>query len=177
MTQQAADDGATKTILVRKLITAHGSEAAFGDGLFPGRNVPVILRVGILNAADGGDAHAVEVGTRFGGVALKIAVQRAVLLRNGELVPRLREMVHADVEIAGLEKFEQAYAEDFEFLHAFGKVRGEGALLLLQPRHVRVAEERYAIRGEFKNLIHGVGKSVRRLVGKAVNQIDVDAIE
>src|SRR5712692_5963013 len=98
MTQQAADDGATQTILVRKLITAHGSEAPFGDGLFPGRNIPVILSIGVLNAADGGDAHAVEVGARLGGVALKIAVQRAVLLRNGEFVPRLREMVHADVE-------------------------------------------------------------------------------
>src|SRR5260370_19660206 len=54
---------------------------------------------------------------------------------------------------------------------------GEGSLLLLQPRHVRVAEEGDAIGSESKNLIHGVGKSVRRLVGKAVNQIYVDAIE
>src|SRR5258708_17901984 len=177
MTQQAADDGAAEAILVRKLIAAHGGEATFGDGLFPGRNIPVILRVGILNAADGSDAHAVEVGTRFGGVALKIAMQCAVLLRNGELVARLREMVHADVEIAGLEKFEQAHTEDLEFLHAFREMSRKGTLLLLQPRHVRVTEESYAIRGEFKNLIHGVGKSVRRLVGKAVNQIDVDAVE
>src|SRR6202022_4178497 len=116
MAEQAADDGAAEAILVRKLIAAHGGEAAFGDGLFPGRNIPVILRVGVLNAADGGDAHAVEVGARFGGVALKIAVQRAVLLRNGEFVARLREVVHADVEIAGLEKFEQAYTKDLEFL-------------------------------------------------------------
>src|ERR1700694_3007831 len=42
---------------------------------------------------------------------------------------------------------------------------------------MRVAEKGHAIRSESKNLIHGVGKSVRRLVGKAVNQIDVDAIE
>src|ERR1700730_7548274 len=177
MTQQAADDGAAQAILVRKLIAPHGSEAPFGDRLFPRRNIPVILRVGVLNAADGGDAHAVEVGARFGGVALKIAVQRAVLLRNGELVPRLRKVVHTNVEIAGLEKLEQAHAEDLKFFHAFREMRGEGALLLLQPRHVRVAEEGNAIRSESKNLIHGVGKSVCRLVGKAVNQIDVDAIK
>ncbi len=42
---------------------------------------------------------------------------------------------------------------------------------------MRVAEEGNAIRGESKNLIHGVRKSACRLVGKAVNQIDVDAIE
>src|SRR5882762_7163471 len=177
MTQKATDDGAAQAILVRKLIAAHGSEATFGDGLFPGRNIPVILRVGVLNAADGGDAHAVEVGARFGGVALKIAVQRAILLRNGKLVARLGEVVHADVEIAGVEKLEQAHAEDFKFLHTFREMRGEGALLLLQPRNVRVAEEGNAIGSESKNLIHGVGKSVRRLVGKAVNQIDVDAIK
>src|SRR6267378_5559045 len=177
MTQQAADDGAAQTILVRKLIAAHGSEAPFGHGLFPGRNIAVILRIGVLNAADGGDAHAVQVGARFGGVALKIAVKRAVLLRNGQLVPKLREVVHANVEIAGLEKLEQAHAEDLKFFHAFREMRGEGALLLLQPRHVRVAKEGNAIRSESKNLIHGVGKSVCRLVGKAVNQVDIDAIE
>src|SRR6266403_875581 len=177
MTQKAADDGAAQAILVRKLIAAHGSEAPFGDGLFPRRNIPVVLRIGVLNAADGGDAHAVEVGARFGGVTLKIAVQRAILLRNGELVPGPRKVVHTNVEIAGFEKLEQAHAEDLKFFHAFRKVRGEGALLLLQPRHVRIAEEGNAIRGESKNLIHGVGKCVCRLVGKAVNQIDVDAIE
>src|SRR6266478_470833 len=177
MTQQAADDGAAQTVLVRKLIAAHGSEAAFGDGLLPGRNVPVILRVGVLNAADGGNTHAVEVGARFGGVALKIAVKRAILLRNGKFVPRLRKVVHADVEIAGLEKLEKAHAEDLKFFHAFREVRREGALLLLQPRHVRVTEEGNTIRGESKNLIHGVSKSVSGLVGKAVNQIDVDAIK
>src|SRR5467141_4570472 len=177
MTQKAADDGAAQAILVGKLIAAHGSEAPFGDGLFPRRNIPVVLRIGVLNAADGGDAHAVEVGARFSGVTLKIALQRAILLRNGELVPRPRKVVHTNVEIAGFEKLEQAHAEDLKFFHAFRKVRGKGALLLLQPRHVRIAEEGNAIRGESKNLIHGVGKCVCRLVGKAVNQIDVDAIE
>ena len=76
--------------------------------------------VGALNAADGGDAHAVEVGARFSGVALKIAVQSAVLLRNGELVAGPGEVIHADVEIAGFDKLEQACAENLEFLHAFG---------------------------------------------------------
>ena len=56
-------------------------------------------------------------------------------------------------------------------------MRGEGALLLFQPGHVCVAEESDAIGGQFDNLIHGMGKGVRRLVRKTVNQIDVDAIE
>src|SRR5437588_2872496 len=177
MTQQAADDGATQAILVRKMIAAHSGEASLGDGFLPRGNVAVVLSISVLNAADCGNAHAVEVGARFGRVALKIAVQRAVLLRNRQFVPRLREVVHADVEIAGLKKLEQANAKDLKFFHAFRKVSGEGTLLLLQPRHVRVTEKGYAIRGQSKNLIHGVGKSICRLVGKAVNQIDVDTIE
>src|SRR5437667_2823443 len=51
MAKYAADEGAAEAILVRKLITAHGGEAALGDGLFPGRDVAVILRVGALNTA------------------------------------------------------------------------------------------------------------------------------
>src|SRR5258707_10061715 len=78
--KQAADDSAAQAILVRKMIASHGGEAAFGDSFFPGRNIAVILRVSVLDPTDGGDAHAVEVGARFGGVALKITVQRAVLL-------------------------------------------------------------------------------------------------
>src|SRR4029077_17184049 len=109
----------------------HGGEAAFGDGFFPGRDVTIVLRVGILNAADGGDAHAVAVGADFGGITLKISVQGAVLLRNGKFVTGLGEMVHANVEIASFEKLEQARSKDFEFLHAFREMRGEGTLLLL----------------------------------------------
>src|SRR5205823_14939757 len=130
------------------LIPAHGGEAAFGDSLFPRRNIAIILRVSALNATDCGDAHAVEVCAGFGGVALKIAVQGTILLRNGELVAGFCEMVHADVQIAGVKKLEKARAENLEFLHAFGEVGGEGALLFFQPRDVSVAEESNAIRRE-----------------------------
>jgi len=86
-------------------------------------------------------------------------------------------VVHADVEITGLQKLEQAHAEDLKFFHTLRKVCGERALLLLQPRHVRIAKQSDAIRGESENLIHGVGKSVCGLVRKSVNQVDVDAIK
>ena len=73
----------------------------------------MILRVGVLKRADGADAHAVEVGAGFGGVALKIAMQRALLLGDGEFIAGFGEMVHADVVVAGVEKLHQAGAEDF----------------------------------------------------------------
>ena len=99
------------------------------------------------------------------------------MLRDGELVAGLGEMVHADVEVAGFDELEQAGAENFEFFHAFGKMRGEGALLFFQPGDVRVAEESDAIGSEIEDLVDGVGEAVGRLVGKAVNQVDVDAVE
>src|SRR5260370_37676101 len=42
---------------------------------------------------------------------------------------------------------------------------------------MRVAEKSDAIGGQSDDLIDGVGKSVRRLVGKTVNQINDDAIK
>src|SRR5260370_8562517 len=102
MAEQAADDGAAQTIFIRKLIPAHGCEAAFGDGFLPGRNIAVILCIGVLNAADGGDAHAVEVGARFGGVALKITVQRAVLLGNPALLSCFPDLAPAHLDISAL---------------------------------------------------------------------------
>src|SRR5260370_31791458 len=107
VTQEAADDGATQAVFVRKLIAAHGSETAFGDGSFPRRNVAVVLRVGVLNAADGGDSHAVEVGATVRGVALKIPGKIAVLLGNREFGAGLGDMVPRDVEIDGFEKLKQ----------------------------------------------------------------------
>ena len=68
----------------------------------------MILRVGVLKRADGGDAHAVEIGSSFSGVTLKIPVQGALLLRNGQLIAGLGEMVHADVEIPSFDKLHEA---------------------------------------------------------------------
>ena len=105
----------------------------------------MILRVGVLDTADGRDTHAVKVGAGFRGVALEIAVEGAILLRNRELIAGLGEMIHADVEIAGVEEFGETHAKNFKFLHAFGKMRGEGALLFFEPGDVGVAEQGDAV--------------------------------
>ncbi len=75
---------------------------------FANWQVAMILRVSVLKRADGGDPHAVKIGAGFSGIALKIAMQSTLLLRNRQLVVRLGEMVHADVEIAGFDEFHQA---------------------------------------------------------------------
>ena len=129
MAEEAADYRAAEAIVFGEVIAAHGGDADFVDGFFPGGDVALVLGIGVLDAGDGGDAHAVEVGAGFGGVALEIAVKRTILLRRGEFVAGLGEVVHADVEIACFQKFEEAGAEDFEFLHAFGEMAFEGVLL------------------------------------------------
>jgi len=118
--EKAADDCAAEAVVFGEVVAAHGGDAAIVYGFFPVGDVALVLGVSVLDTADGGDAHAVEVGAGLCGVALKIAVECAVLLGDGELVAGLGEVIHADIEIAGFEEFEQAGAEDFKFLHAFG---------------------------------------------------------
>jgi hypothetical protein len=54
---------------------------------------------------------------------------------------------------------------------------GEGALLFAQPRHVRVAEQRDAIRMQRQNLLDGVREARRRLERQTVDQVHIDAVE
>lgn len=86
-------------------------------------------------------------------------------------------MVHADVEVTGFQKFQQAGAKNFKLFHALGETAFERTLLFFEPGNVRVAEESDAIRREFENLIDGVGKGFGGLKRKAVNEIDVDALK
>src|SRR5215831_19025571 len=87
--EQPANDRAPQTVLVRKLIAAHRREASLRHCPLPRWDVSMILCVGILNPANRGYAHPVKIGARFGGIALKITVQRAILLRDSKLVARL----------------------------------------------------------------------------------------
>ncbi len=132
--EQAGDHGAAEAIVVAQAVAAHGGDAAALDGLGVARQLAIVLRVGAADAADGADAHAVKVGAGFGGVALKIAVQGAVALGDGQLVVGLGEMVHADVLIAGAEEFLEAGGEDAELFHALGQVQRPAAPCCLRSQ-------------------------------------------
>ena len=58
-----------------------------------------------------------------------------------------------------------------------GRWPGEGALLFFEPGHVGVAEQGDAVGSEGEDLVDGVGESLGGLVGQAVDQVDVDAVE
>lgn len=51
------------------------------------------------------------------------------------------------------------------------------ALVLLDRRHVRVAVEGKAVRGELLRRVERVGEPLGRLVGKAVDEVDVHTVE
>ncbi len=121
-----------------------------------------ILGVGAGHGADGADAHAVEVRAGFGGVSLKIAVERAISLRDGEFVAGHREMVHADVNVSSIEKMFEAGAKDPKFFHALGQVHLKRALLFFEPGNVGVAEHGDAIGRERQSFIDRVRGSSRR---------------
>ena len=64
-----------------------------------------------------------------------------------------------------------------EFFHAFRKPRGQRALLLAQPGHVRVAEHGHAIRRDGHHLLYGVREALGGLQRQAIDQVDVDAVK
>lgn len=59
----------------------------------------MVLAVTIVNHADRSNTepHKVAGGTRQ--VALEVATQRSLPLRDGQIVVRAREMIHADVHV------------------------------------------------------------------------------
>src|SRR4029077_3305299 len=114
---------------------------------------------------------------RFCRIPLKIAVQCALLLRNCQLIFRLREVIHTDIQISGFEKLEQTGAKNLKLLHAFRQMPRKRALLFFEPRHVRIAEQGHAVRGQLQNLVNRMRESLRALIGQSVNQIHVDALE
>src|SRR5579862_1964621 len=56
-------------------------------------------------------------------------------------------------------------------------MRFEGALLFFQPGHVGIAEHGNAVGAKRERLIDGGAETMRGLIWKAVNQINVDALK
>src|SRR6185437_9657784 len=132
-------------------------------------NFAAILRVGFADGADRAHAHAVKIGSRLGGIALKISVQSAIALGGRKLVSRAREMVHPNVNVSGSQESFEAGAKDAELLGSFRQVRRKRALLFFQPGDVRVTEHGHAIRRESEHLIDGVLEASCGLMRQSVN--------
>src|SRR5207245_2344905 len=177
MAKQAADDGAANEVVGTQSVAAHRGHAARFDAGLIARNIAVVLRIGAGDPADGAHAHSAKVRAGLGRIALKIAVQRAVALRDGQFVAGPRKVVHSDIQIPGVEKFFQAGAENVELGHAFGEMGRKGALLLAEPRNVSIAEHGDTVGIESDDLVHGVGKTLGGLIGQSIDEVHVDAVE
>ena len=82
----------------------------------------LILRIGIADHADGGDAQPKQIAIPLGGIALEVAMQLAFALCHSQLVIRLGKVIHAD-----------------ELITAAGKERDsplQHGQLLLRSRHI-----------------------------------------
>src|SRR5690348_6175396 len=82
VTEQARDQSATQPVVFTEAIPAHGGGAAPFDGFGVTRQFSIILGIGRADGADGAHTHSVKVCAGLCGVALKIAVERALFLSN-----------------------------------------------------------------------------------------------
>src|SRR5215471_17583759 len=101
------------------MIAAHCGQAAVVNGVLPILKLALILRIRVAKSADSSYAHPIKICPGFSGVALKVAMKRAIFLRDGEFVARFSEVVHTDVAVTGFDKLEKTGAKDFKLLHAF----------------------------------------------------------
>ena len=175
MTDELHDDGAPQQIVVAQFDAAEHRHAFVIDPLLVARQLAFILAVGITDAADCADAHADDVAVAVGGITLEVARQFAFPLGDGQLVAGFGEMVHADIDVAGVGQPADRLLQDLQL----DLGRGQGAfvdlaLRLEQVRHVGVVEQRETIRRGGDDPIQGTVEAGNALGGQAVNQVDAD---
>ncbi len=132
------------------------------DVLLVGAEIAAVLDVGRPDAADRAHPEADEIRPGLGRVPLKVAVERPVGPRPGELVGGPREVVHADVLEAGAGEPLERRAEDLELRPLIGQVRLQDALVLLHPRHVRVRIDGEAVGSDRRAPCRSSRRSSRR---------------
>ena len=137
-----------------------------------------VLRVAVVDLADRGDPEPDQVAVGVRGVALKVAVKAAVLLRHGQLVVGSGEVIHADIDIPG---FGQPLARGLEDIQ-LGPGQRQIRLVDAPLRHealgqMGVVEDGQPVWRELDDAVQGAQKSLHRLKREAVDEIDADGTE
>ena len=106
-------------------------------------------------------------------------MQRALAQRDRELVVGPREMIEPDVDVAGRREFLVRDREHREFRLRIGQLLAvvEDFLRRLDPRHVRVAENRQPVGRQRQHVLDRLRKRLRRLQRQTEDQVDVDRAE
>ncbi len=137
-----------------------------------------VLAVGRADFSDRRHAQPDQVAVAIGRVALEIAVQPPLALRHRQVVVRLGEMVHADVDIARgeqrLDRIDHELQLDLRLRHVGIK---NAPLRLEHCRQMRVVVERDAVRRALDHLGERVAETRQGLLRQAVDQIDIDRLE
>ena len=172
------DDGTLQGVVAAQLDAAGSGQPAGFDGLAPGLEFAVVLRVAGADGADGRDAQADEVVTGHGGVAHEVAAQGAALQGDGQVVVGQGEVVHADVAVTGLVELLDGQLHHGHAHGLVGQVFAvDEALGLEALGQVGIAVDGHAARAQGGDAVQRMGQRLQRLLGQAVDEVDVDGLE
>ncbi|MNP08517.1 hypothetical protein D3C76_1005890 [compost metagenome] len=118
---QLLDHRAADTVVRAAVQAAAGRELVVVQAVLVIGDVVAVLGIEVADLADGGYAKTDEVAMSVGGVALEVALQRAIFLGAGQFVIRQGEMVHADVAITRRGQLLGGALEHFQLLCGAGQ--------------------------------------------------------
>lgn len=175
---QHLDDEATQHVIHRQLIAAHDRQLAVVEAVVVFLQRLSVLAVAHADGADGRDAAGDQVGFGMRRIALEIAVQPALALRDRQFVLWLGEMIHADIDIAGVVQAADAQRQHVELGVGAGQVVFvDAALRLEQVRQVRVMVDGDAVGIGFDDLRQRPVDRHHRLLRQPVDEVDADGAE
>ncbi len=82
----------------------------------------MVLEVVVAERIDSRHAKGQQIAVLVCGVTLEVAVQRALHLGEGQFVSGEREMIHADVFVAGCQQVLDALVQDGHFHSRLGQL-------------------------------------------------------
>ena len=175
---QLGDERPSEPIVgVEQVPAFHGEPASFQVGVVRGELLRV-LHERARDVTDGRDAETDHIGRRLGGVAHEVAMEPPRRRRTGELVVRQREVIHADLHVAGRQEPVHHFSEQLQLALPRRQRCGVDPLLVAaDPRHVRVRIRGHAIRPHRHDGVDRAAERVACLQRQPVNQVDVDRVE
>ena len=155
--------------------TAHHRQRAGLDRPPPGAGIRRILHEALRQPADGRYAEPEQRIGRIRGVALEVAAKRPVGQRQGHRVVGTGEMIKPDRHIAVIGKDGGGRLGLRQPLRRARQACGiDQPLVRLEPRDMRIAEDRQPRRRQRRGLRRRGAHIGERLARKAVHQVEVD---
>ncbi len=172
------DDVRPQCVVLAHHDAALGREHAPAEDFLVLKQGFLVLHVQGADVTDRAHAEAHQVPACMGRVTLEAAMQRAVLLREGEAVIRQGEMVHADVDVAGRAEFAHRELQKREARRRIRQILDLDLPLCLEGmRHVGVAVDREAVRPHSDHLVQRRRERGQVLPRQTVDQVEIDGVK